>query len=72
MEQRRIMDFRPEFVGSSWGREFAAGGLGSIAGAVSGYPLDTLRIRQLHSKTVSSAFTILRIVISTEGIFCPL
>ncbi|KAH7547289.1 hypothetical protein FEM48_Zijuj01G0293900 [Ziziphus jujuba var. spinosa] len=53
------MDFWPEFLASSWGREFVAGGFGGIAGIISGYPLDTLRIRQQHSKA-GSAFTILR------------
>lgn len=39
------MDFWPEFLANSWGKEFVAGGFGGIAGVVSGYPLDTLRIR---------------------------
>lgn len=62
------MDFWPEFLASSWGKEFVAGGFGGIAGIISGYPLDTLRIRQQHSKT-GSAFTILRNAISAEGPF---
>lgn len=60
------MDFWPEFLASSWGREFVAGGFGGIAGVISGYPLDTLRIRQQHSRA-GSAVSILRNVISTEG-----
>ncbi|KAH0454060.1 hypothetical protein IEQ34_018384 [Dendrobium chrysotoxum] len=39
------MEFWPEFLASSWGREFVAGGLGGMAGVVAGYPFDTLRIR---------------------------
>lgn len=60
------MDFWPEFLASSWGREFVAGGFGGIAGVVSGYPLDTLRIRQ-QSSTSGSAFSILRRTVATEG-----
>ncbi|KAJ7951779.1 Mitochondrial carrier protein [Quillaja saponaria] len=61
------MDFWPEFLASSWGREFVAGGFGGIAGIISGYPLDTLRIRQQqHSKT-GSAFNILRKIVASEG-----
>lgn len=60
------MDFWPEFLASSWGREFVAGGLGGMAGVVSGYPLDSLRIMQQHSRS-GSAMTILRRVIATEG-----
>ncbi|KAF5741680.1 Solute carrier family 25 member 45 [Tripterygium wilfordii] len=60
------MDFWPEFLASSWGKEFVAGGFGGIAGIISGYPLDTLRIRQQHSGS-PSAFGILRRVIANEG-----
>lgn len=60
------MDFWPEFMASSWGREFVAGGFGGIAGVVSGYPLDTLRIRQ-QSSTSGSAFSILRRTVATDG-----
>ncbi|KAL3511797.1 hypothetical protein ACH5RR_024514 [Cinchona calisaya] len=60
------MDFWPEFLASSWGREFVAGGLGGIAGIIAGYPLDTLRIRQQHASK-GSAITILRHVVSKEG-----
>ncbi|KAL7099886.1 hypothetical protein ACP275_09G114300 [Erythranthe tilingii] len=60
------MDFWPEFVGSSWGREFVAGGVGGTAGVLAGYPLDTVRIRQQHSSE-GSAFAILRRVVAVEG-----
>ncbi|KAK4719210.1 hypothetical protein R3W88_017548 [Solanum pinnatisectum] len=60
------MDFWPEFLASSWGKEFVAGGFGGIAGIVSGYPLDTIRVRQ-QSCTSGSAFNILRHVAATEG-----
>lgn len=60
------MDFWPEFLASSSGREFVAGGFGGIAGIISGYPLDTLRIRQQSSKN-GSAFSILRNMVSSEG-----
>lgn len=62
------MDFWPEFLASSWGKEFVGGGFGGIAGIVSGYPLDTIRVRQ-QSCTPGSAFNILRHVASTEGPF---
>lgn len=39
------MEFWPEFLASSWGREFVAGGVGGMAGVLAGHPLDTLRIR---------------------------
>lgn len=60
------MDFWKEFVKSSWGREFVAGGFGGMAGIISGYPLDTLRIRQQQSNA-RSAFSILRNVVGKEG-----
>ncbi|KAI3455424.1 hypothetical protein Pfo_012087 [Paulownia fortunei] len=60
------MDFWPEFLASSWGREFVAGGVGGTAGVLAGYPLDTLRIRQQHSSK-GSAFAILRRVVAREG-----
>ncbi|MCD7452034.1 Mitochondrial arginine transporter bac2, partial [Datura stramonium] len=65
-EDNEDMDFWPEFLASSWGKEFVAGGFGGIAGIVSGYPLDTIRVRQ-QSCTPGSAFNILRHVASTEG-----
>ncbi|KAF2301283.1 hypothetical protein GH714_022404 [Hevea brasiliensis] len=61
------MDFWPEFLASSWGREFVAGGFGGIAGIISGYPLDTLRIRQQQNSNSGSALSILRRVIAAEG-----
>ncbi|KAL2927998.1 Mitochondrial arginine transporter BAC2 [Bienertia sinuspersici] len=60
------MDFWPEFIASSWGKEFVAGGFGGIAGVVAGYPLDTLRIRQQSSNS-GSAISIFRRIVSTEG-----
>ena len=39
------MEFWPEFLASTWGREFVAGGVGGMAGVLAGHPLDTLRIR---------------------------
>ncbi|KAK9030780.1 hypothetical protein V6N11_032192 [Hibiscus sabdariffa] len=60
------MDFWPEFLASSWGKEFVAGGFGGMAGIVSGYPLDTLRIRQ-QSMDSGSALSILRRVVAREG-----
>lgn len=61
------MDFWPEFLANSWGREFVAGGFGGIAGIISGYPLDTLRVRQQQSSKAGSAISILRNVMATEG-----
>ncbi|CAA7025792.1 unnamed protein product [Microthlaspi erraticum] len=61
------MDFWPEFMATSWGREFVAGGFGGVAGIISGYPLDTLRIRQQQSSKSGSAFTILRRMLAVEG-----
>lgn len=61
------MDFAPDqFLASSLGREFVAGGFGGVAGVISGYPLDTLRVRQQHSNA-GSAFGILRNVVAKEG-----
>ncbi|KAL3721010.1 hypothetical protein ACJRO7_005775 [Eucalyptus globulus] len=64
--EQNIMDFWPEFLASNWGREFVAGGCGGVAGILSGYPLDTLRIRQQQSRA-GSAFGILRSIIGNEG-----
>ncbi|OIT20472.1 PREDICTED: mitochondrial arginine transporter BAC2-like [Nicotiana attenuata] len=55
-----------EFLASSWGKEFVAGGFGGIAGVISGYPLDSIRVRQQNSKS-GSAFRVFRNVIATEG-----
>ncbi|KAI9161115.1 hypothetical protein LWI28_014539 [Acer negundo] len=60
------MEFWPEFLASSWGREFVAGGFGGIAGIISGYPLDTLRIHQQSSNS-GSAFRILKNMVKNEG-----
>ncbi|XP_055827692.1 mitochondrial arginine transporter BAC2 [Solanum dulcamara] len=60
------MDFWPEFLASSWGKEFVAGGFGGIAGLISGYPLDSIRVRQQNSKS-GSAFNVFRHVVSKEG-----
>lgn len=65
-EIESIMDFWPEFLASSWGREFVAGGFGGIAGIFSGYPLDTIRILQQNSNS-GSAFNILRRLVATGG-----
>ncbi|KVI06005.1 Mitochondrial carrier domain-containing protein [Cynara cardunculus var. scolymus] len=62
------MDFWPEFLASSWGKEFVAGGFGGIAGIMAGYPLDSVRVRQQSSPS-GSAFTILKNVAATEGPF---
>ncbi|CAO2815385.1 unnamed protein product [Amaranthus hypochondriacus] len=61
------MDFWPEFLANSWGKEFVAGGFGGIAGIVAGYPLDTIRIRQQSSNSGGSAMSIFRRVIASEG-----
>ncbi|KQK03367.1 mitochondrial arginine transporter BAC2 [Brachypodium distachyon] len=39
------MEFWPEFLATSCGHEFVAGGVGGMAGVLAGHPLDTLRIR---------------------------
>lgn len=66
------MEFWPEFLASSWGREFVAGGLGGMAGVVSGHPLDTLRIRlQQPASSIdrrpASAVRLLRSIVASEG-----
>ncbi|CAA7402717.1 unnamed protein product [Spirodela intermedia] len=66
------MEFWPEFLASSWGREFVAGGLGGMAGVISGHPLDTLRIRlqQPHAGGDGgkvSATRLLRNIVASEG-----
>ncbi|KAL8139433.1 hypothetical protein V2J09_005454 [Rumex salicifolius] len=60
------MDFWPEFLASSWGKEFLAGGFGGMAGIVAGYPLDTLRVRQQSSNS-GSAIGLLKKVLKSEG-----
>lgn len=66
MQSEINMDFWPEFLATSGGREFVAGGFGGIAGVVAGYPLDTIRIRQQSSNS-GSAISIFRRIISTDG-----
>lgn len=66
MQSEISMDFWPEFLANSWGREFVAGGFGGIAGIVAGYPLDTIRIRQQSSNS-GSAMNIFRRVLANEG-----
>ncbi|PKU86368.1 Mitochondrial arginine transporter BAC2 [Dendrobium catenatum] len=67
------MEFWPEFLASSWGREFVAGGLGGMAGVVAGYPFDTLRIRiqQPAGRAVDgcrpSATALFRSILRSEG-----
>ena len=66
------MEFWPEFLASSWGKEFVAGGIGGMAGVVAGHPLDTLRIR-IQQPTLAasgvkvSATRLLRNIVSSEG-----
>ncbi|KAI3977403.1 hypothetical protein MKX01_000316 [Papaver californicum] len=63
------MEFWPEFLASSWGKEFVAGGFGGMAGVVSGYPLDTLKIRlqrpSFSNTATKSAFGVN--IVSSEG-----
>ncbi|KAJ0962920.1 hypothetical protein J5N97_028042 [Dioscorea zingiberensis] len=69
------MEFWPEFLASSWGMEFVAGGLGGMAGVMAGHPLDTLRIRlqqppsysSLRSQRPNSAPALLRSIVASEG-----
>lgn len=70
------MEFWPEFLASSGGHEFMAGGVGGMAGVLAGHPLDTLRIRlQQPPPPVSpgitaprpSAVTLLRGILRAEG-----
>uniref|UniRef100_A0A1D1Y4C0 Mitochondrial carnitine/acylcarnitine carrier protein CACL n=1 Tax=Anthurium amnicola TaxID=1678845 RepID=A0A1D1Y4C0_9ARAE len=67
------MEFWPEFLASSWGREFVAGGFGGMAGVISGYPLDTLRIRLQQPALggdggTASATRLLRSIVASEGL----
>lgn len=76
------MEFWPEFLATSGGREFLAGGVGGMAGVLAGHPLDTLRIRlqqpppqQLTSPSgitaarapPASAAAVLRGILCAEG-----
>jgi len=60
------MEFWSEFLASSSGREFVAGGFGGIAGIFAGYPLDTLRIKLQNTKN-GSAVTIFKHMVLREG-----
>ncbi|KAD4585275.1 hypothetical protein E3N88_22876 [Mikania micrantha] len=62
------MDFWPEFLANSWGKEFVAGGVGGVAGVVAGHPLDTVRIIQQNGMN-RSTFNILKKFASNEGLF---
>jgi solute carrier family 25 (mitochondrial carnitine/acylcarnitine transporter), member 20/29 len=56
------MEFWPEFLASSGGHEFVAGGVGGMAGVLAGHPLDTLRIRlQQPPRPVSPGITAARV-----------
>ncbi|KAI9107816.1 hypothetical protein K1719_021152 [Acacia pycnantha] len=48
-------------------REFVAGGVGGVAGVISGYPLDTLRILLQNSNMATSVFSLIKNVVSKEG-----
>ncbi|KAG0465393.1 hypothetical protein HPP92_019557 [Vanilla planifolia] len=68
------MEFWPEFLASSWGKEFVAGGLGGMAGVVAGHPFDTLRIHLQQPSSPSSpgsgrpsATALFRSILRTEG-----
>lgn len=65
------MEFWKEFLGSGWGKEFVAGGLGGMAGVIAGHPLDTLRIRLqqpgIHRVPKLSASGFLRKIVKSEG-----
>ncbi|XP_077220043.1 mitochondrial substrate carrier family protein [Tasmannia lanceolata] len=62
------MEFWPEFLASSWGKEFIAGGFGGMAGVISGHPLDTLRIHLQQPSNKISAFNLLRGMVASEGL----
>lgn len=62
------MEFWPEFLASSCGREFIAGGFGGMTGVISGHPLDTLRIRLQQPSNKISALQLLRNIIKFEGL----
>lgn len=66
------MEFWPEFLAGTSGREFIAGGVGGIAGVIAGHPLDTLRIRLQQPRTNPSvapikATALLRQIVAKEG-----
>ncbi|XP_062189456.1 mitochondrial arginine transporter BAC2-like [Phragmites australis] len=73
------MEFWPEFLASSCGKEFVAGGVGGMAGVLAGHPLDTLRIRLqqpppppaspgiVAARRAPSTAQLLRGILRTEG-----
>lgn len=66
------MEFWPEFLASTTGTEFLAGGLGGMAGVIAGHPLDTVRIRLQQPRLVASAAPttatgLIKHIVSTEG-----
>ncbi|XP_051148042.1 mitochondrial arginine transporter BAC2 [Andrographis paniculata] len=61
------MSIWSEFLESSWGTEFVAGGIGGSVGVLVGQPLDTVRIRQQQAKNGSSAVAIFRQIVAREG-----
>ncbi|KAG9455793.1 hypothetical protein H6P81_000301 [Aristolochia fimbriata] len=61
------MEFWPEFLASSWGREFIAGGVGGMAGVIAGHPLDTLKIRLQQPSNKMPAFKLFRSMLVREG-----
>lgn len=66
------MEFWPEFLGSTSGSEFLAGGFGGMAGVMAGHPLDTVRIRLQQPRlasavTPTSATGLIKHIVSTEG-----
>ncbi|KAJ7571481.1 hypothetical protein O6H91_01G164500 [Diphasiastrum complanatum] len=65
------MEFWPEYLASSWGKEFIAGGLGGMAGVIAGHPLDTIRIRlqQPSASGPTTAGAVVRRLLATEGTF---
>lgn len=66
------MEFWPEFLASTTGTEFLAGGMGGMAGVMAGHPLDTVRIRLQQPRIVAStapttATGLIKHIVSTEG-----
>jgi len=66
------MEFWPEFLASTTGTEFLAGGMGGMAGVMAGHPLDTVRIRLQQPRLVASATPttatgLIKHIVSTEG-----
>ncbi|KAI3714536.1 hypothetical protein L6452_21492 [Arctium lappa] len=47
------MDLWPEFLASSWGKEFVAGGFGGIAGIMAGYP-QSKRLTQKWTEAIEN------------------